>query len=93
MQHAGALKIVVAVTGVTGTMGAETKPPVSGRIAASDCSQIIDDAEIVVLCSEKFTTERGKDKKNTLRVICLTASQSLWRLRNIRRIHLPSILS
>ena len=43
--------------------GTDTNPLVGGRLAVSDCSQVTDGAAVVVLCSERYITERGyKDK-------------------------------
>ena len=43
--------------------GTETNPFVGGKLAVSDCSQVTDGAVVVVLCSDRFVTERGiKDK-------------------------------
>lgn len=36
-----------------------TNPYVGGKLAVSDCSQVIDGVAVVVLCSEKFIVERG----------------------------------
>ncbi len=41
------------------TRGTETNPLVGGKLAVSDCSQVTDGAAVVVLCSEKYATERG----------------------------------
>ena len=45
------------------TRDTETNPLVGGRLGVSDCSQVTDGAAVVVLCSEKFLTERGYDNK------------------------------
>ena len=39
--------------------GNETNPLVGGRLAVSDCSQITDGACCVILCSEKYLTEKN----------------------------------
>lgn len=41
------------------TRNTETNPLVGGKLGVSDCSQVTDGAAVVVLCSEKFITERG----------------------------------
>lgn len=41
------------------TRGTDTNPLVGGRLGVSDCSQVTDGAAVVVLCSEKYITERG----------------------------------
>ena len=38
--------------------GTDTNPIVGGKLAASDCSQVTDGAAVVVLCSERFKSER-----------------------------------
>lgn len=45
--------------GQASTRGTETNPLVGGRLAVSDCSQVTDGAAVVVLCSEKYVSERG----------------------------------
>lgn len=41
------------------TRGTDTNPLVGGKLGVSDCSQVTDGAAVVVLCSERFLTERG----------------------------------
>lgn len=41
------------------TRGTDTNPLVGGKLSVSDCSQVTDGAAVVVLCSEKYITERG----------------------------------
>ena len=43
------------------TRGTETNALVGGLLAVSDCSQITDGAAVVVLCSERYMHERGKE--------------------------------
>lgn len=38
--------------------GTDTNPLVGGKLAVSDCSQVTDGAAVIVLCSEKFISER-----------------------------------
>ncbi len=38
--------------------GIDTNPFVGGRLVVSDCSQVTDGSEVVVLASEKFVRER-----------------------------------
>lgn len=45
------------------TRGTETNPLVGGKLGVSDCSQVTDGAAVVVLCSERFMTERGYKNK------------------------------
>ena len=45
------------------TRGTETNPFVGGKLAVSDCSQVTDGAAVVVLCSEKYSIERGYENK------------------------------
>lgn len=47
--------------------GTDTNPYVGGKLAVSDCSQVTDGAAVVVLCSEKFITERGIKGKPVLK--------------------------
>lgn len=39
--------------------GNDTNPLVGGRLAVSDCSQVTDGACCVILCSEKYISEKG----------------------------------
>lgn len=43
--------------------GTETNPFVGGKLAVSDCSQVTDGAAVMVLCSEKFISERRIESK------------------------------
>lgn len=45
------------------TRGTDTNPLVGGKLGVSDCSQVTDGAAVVVLCSERFLTERGYQDK------------------------------
>lgn len=45
------------------TRDTETNPLVGGRLGVSDCSQVTDGAAVVVLCSERFLSERGYQNK------------------------------
>ena len=45
------------------TRGTDTNPLVGGKLGVSDCSQVTDGAAVVVLCSERFLTERGFEGK------------------------------
>ena len=47
--------------------GTETNPPVGGKLAISDCSQVTDGAAMVVLASEKFIKERGINDKPVIK--------------------------
>ena len=41
------------------TRGTDTNPSVGGKLAVSDCSQVTDGAVVVVMCSEKYASEKG----------------------------------
>lgn len=43
--------------------GTETNPFVGGKLAVADCSQVTDGAVVMVLCSEKFISERRIERK------------------------------
>ena len=49
------------------TRGTDTNPLVGGKLAVSDCSQVTDGAAVVVLCSERFLTERGYQDKPVIK--------------------------
>lgn len=49
------------------TRGTDTNPLVGGKLGISDCSQVTDGAAIVVLCSERFLTERGYQDKPVIK--------------------------
>ena len=49
------------------TRDTETNPLVGGRLGVSDCSQVTDGAAVVVLCSEKFLSERGYENKPVIK--------------------------
>lgn len=45
------------------TRGTDTNPLVGGKLGVSDCSQVTDGAAVVVLCSERFLSEREYQDK------------------------------
>ena len=47
----------------TSTKETEITPFIGGKLAVFDCSQMIDGAVVVVLCSESFMEERGIENK------------------------------
>lgn len=49
------------------TRGTDTNPLVGGKLGVSDCSQVTDGAAVVVLCSERFLTERGYQDKPVIK--------------------------
>lgn len=49
------------------TRGTDTNPLVGGKLGVSDCSQVTDGAAVVVLCSERFLTERGYQNKPVIK--------------------------
>ena len=49
------------------TRGTDTNPLVGGKLGVSDCSQVTDGAAVVVLCSERFLTERGYHDKPVIK--------------------------
>ncbi len=49
------------------TRGTDTNPMVGGKLGVSDCSQVTDGAAVIVLCSEKFLSERGISGKPVIK--------------------------
>ena len=49
------------------TRGTDTNPLVGGKLGVSDCSQVTDGAAVVVLCSERFLTEREYQDKPVIK--------------------------
>ena len=49
------------------TRGTDTNPLVGSKLGVSDCSQVTDGAAVVVLCSERFLTERGYQDKPVIK--------------------------